>query len=299
MLQNDFIRQILHWVDDNLDKDITVHDIVQRSGYSPAQLNRLFKKEMGCTLNDYVLSKRMYKCALALKFSTVPISALSKQYHYANPQAFTRAFKAAFNLSPSDYRDNPNFDFEQLFAWKHQGEVALSGCRIEFEHIHKRDLYGIKGSYQLLTQDVSKNHTHGRMKVESEFQFATQRPVEKIYTLCKPLRKEASTIYIEFHIGMQDAQEHDMSRLEPLPSVAGDYLKFIFSDNTLKPFDCASIAYKGFITPNQIKRRDGYDIELFDYSSFQTKFGCTYTVYVPVIFDAKLIDALLKVREPE
>ncbi|MBE4913769.1 helix-turn-helix transcriptional regulator [Enterobacter cloacae complex sp. P6RS] len=295
-LENQFITQILRWIDANIDKDISIKDIINRSGYSSAQLYRLFTNNVGCTLSDYVHNKRMYRCASSLKFSNLPISTLSARCYYANPQAFTRAFKNFFGMSPKEYRDNAVIDFHQLFSWKHKGEMALSGCLIDYVNIGQLKLAGVEGIYQLSFDGVGEPHYAQRGVIESNFQALTQRPIDKIYTLCRPHNDNSTQLSFLYRVCIAQSDSDSPTKLHSFEPVSGDYLKFHFENTFLSPYEYNSIAYWGFISPNRIKRRNGYDIELFDYVNHSSTSGYSYTLFIPVFFDNELINALLALR---
>lgn len=295
-MHQSFMLTILRWIDDNLDQDISVGDIVARSGYSNAQLHRIFKEQLGCSIGEYMAKKRMYKCAIALKYTNASIKQLSERYHYANPQAFSRYFKSLFCMSPSDYRQNTGMEFRDLFSWKHPHELIASGCQIDYIHLDMLELHGVSDSYFYPPEQAGQSHAPHRAALEHTFQLQVPRPVPEIYTLCKPVSKDSERVNFEYHVGLPTSMIPSGSLLSPLPSVNGDYLKFLFKPSTLLPFEMSSIVYWGFFSTNNIKRRDGYDIESFKFPSLSSGNNYEYSIYIPVVFDDKLIKLLLQLR---
>ncbi|HEY1847463.1 MAG TPA: AraC family transcriptional regulator [Buttiauxella sp.] len=291
-----FTLDILRWIDDNIGQNIGVSDIVKRSGYSNAQLHRIFKSQVGCSINEYVMNKRMQKCAYALKYTNISIKALSERYHYANPQAFSRYFRSFYGVTPVDYRQNADLEFQQLFSWKHKNALELSDCQVDFIHLDDHKFIGLSGNYSFPYEQAGHSHIPHRAALENEFQIETQRPAPQLVTLCKPVKKNSSMINFEYHIGYPNDFAPIPASFSPLPSVSGDYLKFHFHTNVLHPFEMSSIAYWGFISINNIKRRDGYDIEYYNFGSTPLDIPYEFTLYIPVIFDTELIDLLLKLR---
>lgn len=292
-----FLADLLRWLENNIDYDISVHDIVQRSGYSAAQLHRIFKSNVGCSLNDYLRNKRLQRCAYALKYTTIKISELSRRYHYANQQSFTRFFKEFYGVTPMEYRRNTELEFKQLFAWKHRNEVDMAGCSVDYVSMKHCKLFGISASYELATTEIGRSHIISRSAAENEFQQRTQRPVSEIFTLCRPVRRSTPMISYDYHIGTRADLIDTVDNLIPLPELDGDYLKFNFSNNQLSPFEMGALAYWGILSPNNLKRRDGFDMEHFDFSANPDILSYVYTLYIPVIFDDNLVEMLLKLRE--
>lgn len=291
-----FILDILKWIDDNLSRDISVHDIVARSGYSSAQLHRLFRTYVGCTVNEYLMGKRMHKCAYALKFTNTSVKDLAEVYHYANPQAFSRFFKSFFGMSPMEYRNNSGVDLKQLFSWKCSTESQLADCKVDFIHLDELNLMGVSGGYLFPPEEAGKPHAFYRSAIENEFQLKTQRPVSQVYALCKPLNIGTGMVNFEYHVGLPEFLSSNDFSLAPLPSVKGDYLKLSFQAGHLLPFEMSSIAYWGYISKNNIRRREGYDIEVFDYRDGLEFNTYEYAIHIPVVFNEDLIALLINIR---
>lgn len=292
-LQESFISELLRWIDDNIERDIAISQIVERSGYSSAHLHRLFKANVGCSLNEYVMRKRLYKCALVLKFTATPISELSSRYHYANTQTFSRFFKLFFGVSPAEFRQNTTLGIHQRFTWKHHKKLKISNCKIEFVHIGKLKLYGISEHYERSIENLGKPHINERSVAEIHFQHCIQRPTSELYTLCRPVRRNSQGIIFEYNIGILFNEIPLGVELTPLPFIAGDYLAFTFQATDYAPYEMASMAYWEFMSKYNIKRRDGYDIEKYDYVK------SIITIYIPVLFDDSLLDALLVLQEAQ
>lgn len=292
-----FLVEFLRWLDSNLDRDISIDEAVHRSGYSSAQLYRIFKANMNCSLKDYIMHKRLLRCAYALKFTTIPINELSYHFHYATPQAFTRFFKSFFGVTPVNFRQDAVIDFKKLFSWRYREDILQKECKVEYQHLDITDLIGVRGGYELPAALIGYPHVECRSTLETEFQNRVKRPVSHIYTLCKYVRSGTSRIHFDYDVGTPCTTELKEVQLTALPAVSGDYLKFTFTNHLLLPSEKADIAYWGILSINGIRRRDSYHIEWFDYSRYSSEFGYDYVMYIPVVFDDNLINLLIKLRE--
>jgi hypothetical protein len=92
------------------------------------------------------------------------------------------------------------------------------------------------------------------------------------------------------------AEYADIEAFSPLPDIQGDYLKFTFAESNLREYEKNAVAYWSVISANNIKRREGYDVEQF--SSVLTDEGVSYyyTLYIPVVFDDNLLNTLLRLQ---
>lgn len=71
---------------------------------NPEYLSRLFKKEMGIGLNEYLVQERMKIAESLLRNTSFSISIIASKVGYVNFSHFARAFKKEFGVSPTEYR---------------------------------------------------------------------------------------------------------------------------------------------------------------------------------------------------
>jgi len=93
----DFIEQHLY------DK-ISVHEIAAASHYSTYHFSRIFKALVGDTPKEYLRKRRLTVAAKRLLTDDVAILDLAMDCQFDSQEAFTRAFKALFNVTPAQYR---------------------------------------------------------------------------------------------------------------------------------------------------------------------------------------------------
>lgn len=67
------IHSILSWIEDNLESPLSLEKVSERSGYSKWHLQRMFKKETGHSLGQYIRSRKLTEIAQKLKQSNEPI----------------------------------------------------------------------------------------------------------------------------------------------------------------------------------------------------------------------------------
>ncbi|EIU2205952.1 MDR efflux pump AcrAB transcriptional activator MarA [Shigella flexneri] len=92
------------WVENNLESPLSLEKVSERSGYSKWHLQRMFKKETGHSLGQYIRSRKMTEIAQKLKESNEPILYLAERYGFESQQTLTRTFKNYFDVPPHKYR---------------------------------------------------------------------------------------------------------------------------------------------------------------------------------------------------
>ncbi|OUR63111.1 AraC family transcriptional regulator [Colwellia sp. 39_35_sub15_T18] len=103
----DFIEQHLY------DK-ISVHEVAAASYYSTYHFSRIFKALVGDTPKEYLRKRRLTVAAKRLLSEDIGILALALDCQFDSQEAFTRAFKDLFNITPAQYRKQ-NDPFRLLY----------------------------------------------------------------------------------------------------------------------------------------------------------------------------------------
>ena len=103
----DFIEQHLY------DK-ISVHEVAAASHYSTYHFSRIFKALVGDTPKEYLRKRRLTVAAKRLLSEDIGILALALDCQFDSQEAFTRAFKDLFNITPAQYRKQ-NDPFRLLY----------------------------------------------------------------------------------------------------------------------------------------------------------------------------------------
>jgi len=98
-----FFRSI-EFIEQHLYERISVHEIAAASHYSTYHFSRIFKALVGETPKEYLRKRRLTVAAKRLLTEDVRILELAMDCQFDSQEAFTRAFKAQFNMTPAQYR---------------------------------------------------------------------------------------------------------------------------------------------------------------------------------------------------
>lgn len=96
--------KILKYVDEHYCEDVTRNDLVDLVYISPDYCSRLFKKETGRSLAQYILEKRVEKAKKLLQ-SDMSVKNVALQVGYSNFSYFSKVFREMMGMSPGEYRD--------------------------------------------------------------------------------------------------------------------------------------------------------------------------------------------------
>ena len=98
------INRALAFVEAHLREDFRVEEIARASAISRYHLNRVFAAATGYSLWRYVMLRRLTEAAMLLRQSDQDILHIALAVGYDSHSVFSRAFRAEFGISPSEFR---------------------------------------------------------------------------------------------------------------------------------------------------------------------------------------------------
>ena len=72
--------------------------------YNPLYLGRLFKKETGSSITDFINAQRLNYAAQLLRETGYSILSVAGRTGFNNVTYFNRLFKHSYGISPKNYR---------------------------------------------------------------------------------------------------------------------------------------------------------------------------------------------------
>ncbi len=100
------LEQAVIYVEANLSEDIRVEDVAKAAGYSYYHLNRQFFALLGESIGSYIKKRRLANAAKRLLYTEERIIDIAVDSGFESSEAFSRAFKAIYQVSPQIYRMN-------------------------------------------------------------------------------------------------------------------------------------------------------------------------------------------------
>ena len=106
----DYVRTAKAYVERNYSHEIHVGDIARYIHIHPAYLQRLFKKECGVSVVDYLTEVRMKKAYDLLLRTNMSILDIANGVGIHSQQYFTRLFKKSMGITPKALRSSNSTD---------------------------------------------------------------------------------------------------------------------------------------------------------------------------------------------
>lgn len=89
------------------DEALTLRMLAKRLGYSEFYTTRKFKQITGMQFKDYLRCRKLAFALKEIRDSDKRIMQIALDYGFSSHEAFTRAFKNTYGVTPSHYRANP------------------------------------------------------------------------------------------------------------------------------------------------------------------------------------------------
>ncbi len=103
----DRIEKALEYIDGHLDEALRLEQISKVFHFSPYYFHRMFTAVVGRPITAYMRERRLQKACTLLAQTRDPILSIGMDCGFETAQAFCRAFKNQFGVSPTQYRKSP------------------------------------------------------------------------------------------------------------------------------------------------------------------------------------------------
>lgn len=103
---NASIHSAKHFILEHIQDNICIDDIADEVHLNAQYLMRLFKKEMGVSILEYITDERIKLAKELLIRTDYPINQVADSVGYANYSYFTKIFRRSVGMSPKQYRQS-------------------------------------------------------------------------------------------------------------------------------------------------------------------------------------------------
>ncbi len=100
------IQRVLEYMNLHLGDHISNEDLSANANMSISHLAKVFKKETGVTMTEYIALFRCKKAAGLLKKTNLPIQEISSYVGYSDNNYFVKVFKKNYDMTPTEFRKN-------------------------------------------------------------------------------------------------------------------------------------------------------------------------------------------------
>lgn len=108
------VEAAIHFMKENLEKRITLQDVLRYVGYSPSHFSMLFKRATGMSTLSYFNQLKVEHACHLLAHTDMKVNQIGFKLGFHDSLYFSRLFSKTMGMSPRQYRDqsrhinNPN-----------------------------------------------------------------------------------------------------------------------------------------------------------------------------------------------
>jgi len=141
----------LEIVEQRLCEPMNAADLAKACYLSYSGLQKLFGYALGCSVGEYITKRRLSRASNELLSSNKSITDISLDFQYESPEAFTRAFRRFWGITPSEFRKTRRFsELQPKFKIENDyGGIAMSKRKpVDISELYD-ELKKLSGTYAL------------------------------------------------------------------------------------------------------------------------------------------------------
>ena len=102
------VNQVIKYIEEHIHEELVVSDIADQSGLSRWEFQRLFRATTQHSVGEYIRRRRLTLASDRLRNPEERILDIAIDLQFGSQEAFSRAFKKMFDLSPGQFRSEPH-----------------------------------------------------------------------------------------------------------------------------------------------------------------------------------------------
>jgi AraC family transcriptional regulator len=99
-----WLRPALDFVQARFAEGVRLHEIAREAGVHPLHLARVFRRELGCSIGEYVRRLRVDFAGRCLASSEMPLADVAIAAGFSDQSHFSRTFRRYRGMTPSQFR---------------------------------------------------------------------------------------------------------------------------------------------------------------------------------------------------
>ncbi|PSN12858.1 DNA-binding response regulator [filamentous cyanobacterium CCT1] len=98
------LASVFHFIEAHYRQPISLSDVAQQAGYSPAYLTNLVQSHTGRTVKQWIIERRMAEAKTLLTKTSESVRYIAEASGYSDAGYFTRQFRQFHGVSPQAWR---------------------------------------------------------------------------------------------------------------------------------------------------------------------------------------------------
>lgn len=107
------LQRCIAYLELRMTSKIDYQKMAETLGYNRQYMSTKFRREMGCTIGEYLTKLRIEQAKVFLRSSAHNISEISQMLQFSSSSHFSAVFRKITGTSPGEYRDSAAHSFEE------------------------------------------------------------------------------------------------------------------------------------------------------------------------------------------
>jgi AraC-like DNA-binding protein len=182
----DQIQRAIDFIENNLGNDISVDDIAREAAFSRWHFQIVFSSAIGETVKEYIRKRRLSNSLNLLKLTDQRLIDISLEAGFESQEAYTRAFKNQFGITPGEYRKNGTHPKTWRSATMIDFIEFPKIARLNREIVVTEKIDGTNGAIHI-------EHLVGEASLEDEVGAVVPHPEEGVFVVTAQSRNRIVT----------------------------------------------------------------------------------------------------------
>jgi YesN/AraC family two-component response regulator len=100
------VAKAIHYIKQHLQDELSLHTLSQVTQISPTYLSRLFKKDIGLSIIDYISEQRINQAKQYFMEGSYRNHELAEMVGFHNYSYFCTMFKKMTGMTPNEYKNS-------------------------------------------------------------------------------------------------------------------------------------------------------------------------------------------------
>lgn len=101
------VEEVDKCIEERSDETLTLSSLAKKLGYSEFYISRKFREISGLHFRDYLRQRTLAFALKEVRDTSRGLLEIALDYGFSSHEAFSRSFKEAYGITPSDYRSKP------------------------------------------------------------------------------------------------------------------------------------------------------------------------------------------------
>jgi AraC family transcriptional regulator len=276
---------LLAWIEKRLDQPLTLDEIAAQAALSPYHFSRLFTARMGRSVMAHVRGRRLVRAARRLcDDPDLKLVELAFDCGFESQEAFTRAFKRVFGVSPGRFRTG--FAVEPIEGQYPMNAPAISTLPVaRLPDLVTLPAFRVAGPARRFDEASKSEIPQLWSALIGALPFKGQTPSWATYGVVSSLDKGDGCFQYLAGVGVEpDCEPPPGFSTMEIPAATYAVFRITLNGSALHPQVKQAMAtiWGEMIPQSGLKVVDGPDFELYDGRFDPQKAGSVIDFHVPV-----------------